>query len=176
MPQISCAYKHLLAYQEIMNRNLPGALILEDDICLSKNFTDIFRKSMAELKVSGVERAIISYEDTRLRFVPRSKRIKGQVLYEGDRDRMAGAYYISRECARYMLAYVVQQRLGIPIDWLHCQMLKSGEITYYWCSPTIATQGSHNGLFHSALSEKTVSAYVKWQLERAYKQLLYWLR
>ncbi len=37
-PDTSCALKHLLAYEAILNNNYPGALILEDDIILHKNF------------------------------------------------------------------------------------------------------------------------------------------
>ena len=46
----SCAYKHVLAYKEIIAKNLDGALILEDDIQLDPRlFIGIFNKSLTEL-------------------------------------------------------------------------------------------------------------------------------
>lgn len=42
----------------------------------------------------------------RLRFVPRNKRIKGQYLYKGSKERMTGAYYISKGAARRVIDYV----------------------------------------------------------------------
>jgi glycosyl transferase family 25 len=35
---VSCAYKHILAYEEVIQQNLEFALILEDDIFLENNF------------------------------------------------------------------------------------------------------------------------------------------
>lgn len=48
--QKSCALKHIHACEKIVDRNLPGALILEDDICLSHNFPEIYNRSMTELQ------------------------------------------------------------------------------------------------------------------------------
>lgn len=50
-PRTSCAYKHILAMQYIISHNLEGALILEDDIRLKSNFTDVFARSMDELVI-----------------------------------------------------------------------------------------------------------------------------
>ncbi|MCM1312519.1 MAG: glycosyltransferase family 25 protein [Bacteroides sp.] len=47
----SCALKHLLIYEEIIKRKLPGALILEDDITLSSSFLSVFQQSMKEKEV-----------------------------------------------------------------------------------------------------------------------------
>ncbi|MCM1291027.1 MAG: glycosyltransferase family 25 protein [Prevotella sp.] len=178
---LSCALKHILICRQVISRNLDGALVLEDDICLNKKFPTIFEKSMRELAVlhnSNPETAyLINYEDTRLRFVPHSKRIHGQVLYRGDRDRMTGCYYIDKNAARILIDEVDSRRMHKPIDHFHRYLLDSGLIQYLWCQPTIATQGSHNGLFHSAINTtKARREEYLWRLKLCYKKLLYRLR
>ncbi len=183
----SCALKHLLIYEEIVRRNLPGALVLEDDICLGRHFPEIFTRSIEELHAyeqpatapdSSPMPVIVSYEDTRLRFVERSRREKGRVLYPGDRDRMAGCYYINRAGAEAILRSIrTNGGLDMPIDLYHAWMLRRGYLQYLWCHPTIATQGSHTGKFRSALNfDKTFINERIWLLKRLYRRLLYNLR
>ena len=176
--QASCTYKHILACQAILAQNLEGALVLEDDICLNRrHFIEIFNLSVEELKAETNEPAMISYEDTRLRFVPRSLRQKGKVIYLGDRDRMAGAYYLNRRAAELMLSYAQSHRLDLPCDLIYCRLLREGVLRYYWCHPTVASQGSHTGKFVSSLNfSKGVFHPLAWQLKLAYRKLLYYLR
>lgn len=179
-PQTSCAMKHLLAYREIVGRGLDGAIILEDDIFLHDKFNIVFNKSMKEMAANpemSARPVIISYEDTRLRFVPRSQRRPGTVLYPGDRDRMAGAYYINLSGAKLIIEYVRRNRMDVPIDILHNKLLKTGALTYLWCHPTVATQGSHNGSHKSAINlTKGMFAPTLWLMQRAYKKILYFFR
>ena len=124
----SCAVKHLLIYEEIVRRDLPGALVLEDDIVFLPRFDKIFEQSMRELPrydAGGTAPVLISYEDTRLRFVERSRREKGRVLYPGDRDRMAGCYYINRAAAALILDTLrAEGGLTMPIDLYHNELLR----------------------------------------------------
>lgn len=179
-PYTSCSYKHLLAYKEMLHRDIEGALVLEDDIFLKKNFQRIFDKSIEEMHEYAKtyhEPILISYEDTRLRFVPRSTRKKGKVIYKGDRDRMAGAYYINKKAAKLLLEYAETHKFDRPIDLVHCKLLKEGKLTYFWCQPTVATQGSHTGAFSSAINfQKSLLYPLTWQLKLFYKKLLYYLR
>lgn len=108
----SCACKHLMACRQIISRGLPGALILEDDIVLTRRHEEVARHTIAELPAGRP--AIISYEDTRLRFVPRSRRRKGQYLYAGDRDRFTGALYVNSEAARIILDEAEKTRHRLP--------------------------------------------------------------
>lgn len=179
MPAVSCAMKHLECYRLILNNNLPGALVLEDDIVLHKRFGNIFERSLKEADIQGYlhEASIINYEDTRLRFIPRSQRKAGQTLYKGDRDRMTGAYYITANGADAILDYVKKNKLSEPIDLLHNTMLKHGLLTYLWSQPTVATQGSHVGKFKSSINFKQSRIDpLRWQLKRMYKRALYLFR
>lgn len=177
-PQTSCSLKHLLIYKRMVDEHLTEALVFEDDILLGRRFVPLFNRSLDELHAMDAGRAIMAnYEDTRLRFVPRSQRRHGQLLYKGDRDRMAGAYYINLAAARALLASAESEKFDAPIDLMHRRLLERGEIDYYWCQPTIATQGSHNGLFASGITlGKGMLLPMKWRIERLYKQALYFFR
>ena len=175
---LSCALKHFLAYEKILADGLMGALILEDDAILSKNFDEIFPQTIMEYESTCLsENTIISYEDTRLRFVPRSQRTKGKYLYLGDRDRMTGAYFINRLAAQMILDEVKTNKCHLPIDLYHRYLLNSGKLKYMWCQPTIASQGSYTGKFCSTLSNKGGwKVKITWQCKLLYKKLLYNLR
>lgn len=177
-PFVSCSIKHFYAYEYIIKQNLSGALIIEDDMVLSKNFNTIFSQSLQEYKSKYTNKPIIiSYENTRLRFVPRSKRKKGQVLYQGDRDRMAGCYYINRLAAEVILDKAIHEKCSFPIDNYHNKLLHKGLLVYLWCEPTIAEQGSFNGLFHSRISNRyLLPDKIRWRTKLIYKRMLYYFR
>ncbi len=175
---LSCSTKHLIAMRQIVERGLPGALILEDDIDLDRRrFNRIFEASIRELEEAGDAPAMISYEDTRLRFVEHSRLVPERYIYPGDRDRMAGAYYVNQGAAAAMLEYARTRHLDEPIDLACARLLREGVITYWWCHPTIATQGSFSGAFRSSLTTGRPNiAGILWRLKRAYRRLLYRLR
>lgn len=176
-PRTSCSYKHFLAYEYILRNNLKGALILEDDIILGKKFIPVFNKCMEEFETMPIDDILISFEDSRLRFVPRSQRRAGKYIYKGDKDRMAGAYYISNGAARQVMEYVAANKCDRPIDLLHGFLIKKIGFPYYWCQPTIATQGSFSGKFHSSLSpKKEFCIWASWKFKLNYKKLLYYFR
>ena len=50
-PAASCAYKHILALKYIIDNDMPGALIFEDDLKIKKNFNHIFDQSMKECRI-----------------------------------------------------------------------------------------------------------------------------
>lgn len=116
----------------ILENNWKGALILEDDIILRKDFTTVFNNCMHEYETMSVSDIFISFEDSRLRFVPRSQRVKGKYLYKGSKDRMAGAYYISNGAARRIMDYVSEYKCDRPIDLLHSLLIKQEGFPYYW--------------------------------------------
>lgn len=177
-PRASCTIKHFLSYEKILADGLEGALILEDDIVLHDDFKEKFEQSIDEYRQNYADRnVLISYEDSSLQFVPRSKREKGRMLYPGKKDRMAGAYWINHHAAKKILDLLKQERTDIPIDCYHYRLLREGAIDYLWCQPALATQGSFTGQFRSSLSKKKDTLIViRWWFKKNYKRLLYWLR
>ena len=174
----SCTIKHFLSYEKILNDGLEGALILEDDIILHKDFMPRFRESILEYhKNYSDKKILISYEDSSLQFVPRSQREKGRMLYPAHNGRMAGAYFINHHAARAILDCLKQKPSDIPVDLYHYELLKRGVIDYLWCQPALATQGSFTGAFRSSLSKKKDRMIeIRWFFKKNYKRLLYWLR
>lgn len=174
---VSCAYKHILACQRIIDRNLDGALVLEDDIVLFNNFDKIFGKSLEEFSIleDKDKPSIISYEDTRLRFVPGSKRENGRVLYPGPHDRFTGCIYVNNAAAQLVCKYAREEHIDIPIDLIHTRLIRLGLLNYYWVQPCIATQGSFTGKFSSSITFNRSKAFI-WRLQRLYKKALYRLR
>ena len=169
----SCACKHLMACRQIISRGLPGALILEDDIVLTRRYEEVARHTIAELPAGRP--AIISYEDTRLRFVPRSRRRKGQYLYAGDRDRFTGALYVNSEAAHIILDEAEKHGIDCPIDIFHRRLLDAGKLKYYWSHPCTASQGSFNGLFQTSIDANRGKVFA-WKAKRLYRKLLYFFR
>lgn len=184
----SCTCKHLLAYRYILDNDLQGALILEDDISLTPAFPDIFNRALGEYtaRCDPGRPAIISFEATRLRFVPYSQRRKGRVLYPGPHDRLAGAYYINAPACRLICAFAQRHKIHLPVDNLHTYLIHSPSDTldYYWTEPAPAMQGSFNGQFQSSLSVRHPGLnilrprllHIIWRVKYLYRRLLYRLR
>ncbi|WP_036858005.1 glycosyltransferase family 25 protein [Segatella baroniae] len=179
-PATSVATKHLKAARYIVDHQLDGALILEDDMLLYPNFEKVFNQCLSEIQNRHLAKALISFEDSSLYFVPGSQRKKGQHLYIAKRDRFAGALYCTREAAELILQHVRENRCDMPIDLYHTSLIQRAGLNYYWCHPCIATQGSHTGLFASSINEKSAKKKtyrrLTWNLKLAYKKLLYYLR
>lgn len=177
-PQTSCVYKHLLACQEIISRNLDGALILEDDIRLYGNFSEMFMRSMEEYnKLHSDEPFLANYEESSLLFIPRSQRRKGQLLYKATRDRFAGCYYLNRKAAEAIMAYVSENKSCFTSDRLHNHLIGLGMINYYWSHPCIACQCSCDGSMPTMIPTRPRPwKRLKWFYKRAYKHILYWFR
>lgn len=176
----SCAMKHLLACEYVLEHSLPGALVMEDDMILYKNFQKVFDECMAEMESDHIDNALINFEDSALRFVPGSQRRKGKHLYRAARDRFAGCYYLSRGAARLIMDYVGEHKCDKNADEFHQALISRAALPYYWCHPCIATQGTHNGLFPSSIDEKSAAKQRyranTWKLKLAYKKLIYLFR
>ncbi|MDE6287370.1 MAG: glycosyltransferase family 25 protein, partial [Muribaculaceae bacterium] len=178
----SCTYKHLLACKLVVDSKLPGALILEDDISLGDNFPEVLEQALSEYRdrEDTSKPAIISFEATRLRFVPRSQRRSGQILYPGPHDRLAGAYYINAAACRELLDFAETNKIHLPVDNLHTYLTRNGRLNYYWTEPSPAIQGSFDGTFPSSLSIRhprlAPIAPIIWRMKYLYRRLLYFFR
>lgn len=177
IPRALCTVSHFLAYERIVAEGLEGALVLEDDIALDKNFVPRFEQSISEYRKDYAERNIfISYEDSALRFVPRSQREMGRMLYPARKGRMAGCYFINFNAAKAILEQLKVERCDLAIDWYHNDLIDKGLLECLWCQPTIATQGTFSGAFRSSLNNDGPFVHLRWLFKKNYKKLLYWFR
>ena len=176
----SCALKHLLACQYIVNKGLEGALVLEDDIALHPHFMDDFERTMEEYRHRYAGKpVIISYEDSSLQFIPRSQRVKGQWLYEAPhgRVRFNGILYISREAAKAVLNEVKTNKCHIAIDhYYYVYLYDKSLIQMLWCEPCLATQGSFDGTFLSSMGQIRSFEGIRWKVKLVMKRIIYWFR
>ncbi|MTI33090.1 glycosyltransferase family 25 protein [Xanthovirga aplysinae] len=174
----SCALKHLLVYERMIEKNIPLALILEDDITFYSNFKKIFPKVLEEIKQRDLENFLISLDDSNLRYVNGSEKKAGTLLYHKDRNRMAGAYLIDLKTAKALINCCLEEKCSLAIDWFHNYCTEKGIINIYWCEPTISCQGSLNGDMRSLIDNKKVGSYrnITFGLRRIYRKLIYKFR
>lgn len=172
---VSCTLKHILAYKAIVERGWDGALIMEDDIMLGSRFQAVLARSLAELRGTGSRPALISYEDSLFRFVPRSRRRHGQTIYRAHRDRCTGCYYVNRAAAEAMYRHATDTHFHLPIDLMHTFLENLGLLDYYWTHPTVASQGSHTGIFPTETGPAKGFLYpLRHRVQRMYKRLISW--
>jgi hypothetical protein len=172
----SCSCKHLLMYERIVAEGWPGALILEDDIVLADSFVQVFGATIHELRSSddsAVETAWVSYENSTLRMPRGSQLRKGVHLYPASRTRCTGAYYVGRRAAQALLRLAETVKVSAGIDiWVDSMAARApDEIRILWCHPTVAEQGSMNGLFDSMDPRRRASLWrrLKWNADKLYK-------
>lgn len=177
-PRSSCMLKHLLATQYILDHQLEGALIVEDDIYFYDNFKPLFAQSLQEYnKRFTSQPAIINYEESSLLLVPRSHRVKGQLLYEATRDRYAGCYYLTHQAAQVIMDYVSTNKSDTTSDCLHNKLVQQGLLKYYWSHPCLACQCTADGSMPTTIPTKPrPMKRLKWFYKRFYKHLLYYFR
>lgn len=175
--ELSCAMKHIYVCQKIVENNLEGALVFEDDIVLHNDFKDVFQKSLQELSLFPNGAYLLSYEDSTLQFIPKSRRIKGKMLYEGDSIRCLGAYYITIQGAKTVLDKLSEGKVDCPIDHFYQGLLNAKTLKTLWCHPCVATQGSSMGLFSSSLRKrKHRLMQARWYIKLWYKKFLFYIR
>lgn len=180
----SVALKHFLVFEDVIARNIPYALVLEDDIFLKNNFVDIFEKSLEQIGEVSPDPArpfLISYEATCLKLVPRSQRIKGRVIYPADMLQCMGAYCINNAFAHAAIEKIVEDKCDTGSDTYTDSMRKRWNLyDLYWSYPVVAEQGSHTGRMRSSIGN-SVSGNPLWvnirrRLTMSYKKLVYFFR
>lgn len=176
----SCAIKHLLACQYIVDHQLEGALVLEDDIVLHPHFADDFEQTMEEFRrdYAGLP-VLVSYEDSSLLFIPRSHRVRGKWLYEAPhgRVRFNGCLYISQKAAQVIVNDIQTHQCDIAVDHYYVHLYDKGLVQFLWSEPSLATQGSFSGAFVSSIGGQVRTfENFRWKFKYAYKRFVYWFR
>ena len=142
-------------------------------------FVEDFEQTMEEYRHDYKDRPIlISYEDSSLQFIPRSRRKKGKWLYEAPhgRVRFNGALYISQQAAKAVWEEVLAHKCYIASDHFYVHLYDKGLVQILWCEPSLATQGSFLGKFNSTQGPIKNLEGLRWRFKYAYKRLIYWLR
>jgi hypothetical protein len=152
---ISLIIKHFYAYNIIQER-YENALILEEDVILSDNFTNILNNYITQLPE---DYDILFIGDGCNLHIEKDKLISNKNIYEkclypttwgGDgASRRTDSYIISKKCAKKLCDYInnLTYKINLPFDmWLNVAA-RDNNFKVYWAEPTIVTQ---NRLFTSS--------------------------
>lgn len=151
---ISCALKHITAWQRIAEGNDPGGFVFEDDVLINtRQFLPVLEKAFPEYHDTWKGQAYISLGDGCALYVPWTKLKRHQYLYQARYARAADSYWLTRDIAHNMVAWVKKNGFHLPADHLIDHVCNTLAIPILWLEPTIAQQGSHTGLFTSSIQD-----------------------
>jgi len=156
MAAISCFYKHLLVYKNMVENGIESALIFEDDVFLHSNSLEILTKLNSELEHES--NFIVNIESP-FYTVPKSVQNKGQMLYLARETKRCGGYVIDLIAATKIVNYLNANTTSLPVDTFQSALRENLQYNIFWIVPPIVTQGSKNGMFHSELSGRNKSYF-----------------
>ena len=168
--RISITLSHILCYEKMLSEDVDMAIIFEDDPYFLKGFDSILRKVVKEFRIHP-QGAIVSIENSTLRFPKRSERNKLQYLYRAESGRCAGAYLLNLQGARNILNSLQEEKCEAVIDHWHNQLIQRDVIKMFWAHPPIVEQGSLNGKMFGIHSSMKNSARrrISFAFEKFYK-------
>jgi GR25 family glycosyltransferase involved in LPS biosynthesis len=156
---MSLFLKHIHVYK-LVAEQYDNALILEDDVILHPNFSQLFSLYLSQLPTT-YDLFYIG-DGCKLR-IPVSMRNPEQYIYRKElgptswgglgSSRCTDSYLVSNACAKNMLEYWehVRGTVSNPIDYWLSEVAIAKNLEVYWAEPTIVTQGSQNNLFSRSL-------------------------
>lgn len=150
--QQSCAMKHWQAHKLIVQKNISRALVLEDDVILSKEFWPALK---------GLMREELALGDPHVTFlgcgghyyVPHEQIRAGQWLYPRNQGKFADSYIVSLATAKMRLDWIEANGITQPIDHTFEHIDRVLGTPMFWLEPPVVEQGSHNGMFSSTLEK-----------------------
>ncbi len=171
---ISCTLNHIHAYERMVEKNIPYALVFEND----PFFLGDIKKQLSSYsdEIENIEKGfIISLENSTLRFPSYWQTKKGKNIYKANAGRMAGAYLIDLQGAKNILNNLADVKCHTVIDWWHNSLIENNVVDMHWVHPPITEQGSHNGQMSSTISSKpdNLLRKIKWKLNRFAKYYLF---
>jgi glycosyl transferase family 25 len=150
--QMSCALKHIIALQRIVERKQRQALVLEDDAILAPGFEQGLRDAITESPGFAGPKVIFIGCGGNF-YTPKSQRKPGQHLYVGARGRFADSYIIDCDTAQMRLDWIAANKVSMPIDNQFEKIDRELGITMLWLEEPVVEQGSKVGMFMSALEK-----------------------
>ena len=163
--EMSLIRKHISCYERICKDGLEHAMIFEDDVTLASNFKDKLDGYMAQLP--KVWDLFFIGEGGSCKFHVPEHIMKKQppgtnVFYKSNyssswggagASRCGDSYLVSNRAAHKMLNYLDRPEYKITkeADHLLNEIALFTILKVYWAEPTLVTQESDNGKFHTSL-------------------------
>lgn len=156
--QIAISLSHFYAYKEISEK-YENALILEDDVILTENFTEILTRYMSQLPPNydmlfignGCNLHIESHRITPDKYI--YEKCLFPTSWGGNGiTRCTDSYIVSKKCAVNLCNYIntLPYKITLGIDWWLNVAGRDNNFEVYWAEPTIVTQGTQTGLYNSS--------------------------
>ena len=148
--EISLAYKHIRAIEDILENKVQTALILEDDVVFGESFVDKFNFNLMNTPRDWDMIFIGSGCDLR---VPAHIRQEGKVAYRKDHpaSKCTDSYLINYDAA--VKLYKTLPPFTMPIDFELNHQMREHNMSVYWWEPPIIKQGSQCGLYTSEITK-----------------------
>ena len=170
--EIGCALSHQKAYKKIINENLDGALILEDDIILSSDIKEIIesiyehQKLFSECFWVGMFR---SYINTKKKLFEINA---FHSIYKSPRTRGAVAYYIDKSGAEKLLN--LNKKITYVSDWFFGGYLN--KINLYAIDKSCAMQNPNikSTIGETRKKELNILKSIHIYLRKTYKRMFYY--
>ncbi|MBF0572575.1 MAG: glycosyltransferase family 25 protein [Desulfamplus sp.] len=155
MSAVSCALKHISTWEKIAADSQDGAFIFEDDVVIDLlNFKKVVKSALEEFSqecFNGYNDALISLGDAGAMHVPWTKMDKGKKLYAAELIRCSDSYFITKGAAQKMVNWIERNGFALPSDGLIDKICNDIGILILWLEPTVVSQGTHTGVFASAI-------------------------
>jgi glycosyl transferase family 25 len=168
----SLVLKHIETWRLCVARNYRRVLVFEDDALLGRGFADGLALALAAAdRIAGPWMVYLGRGDNRYVGAGKgeSALVPGGVLPATD------ALLFNREAAQRRLAWVEQNRIARPADWLMREMDTQIGVRHFWLREPLVEQGSMSGLFESVLDEKRESRS-RWRVKLRYRWDKWWKR
>lgn len=157
---VAILLSHIHAITEIKN-NYDKAIIFEDDVIFSKDFSEKLERILKELP-STFDMAFLG--DGCWLHIPSHLINPHQLIYKkcieptdwgGDGiTRCVDSYIVNKKCAITICNYIdnvvrreLDKKINYNSDWWFNIVGRDCNLEAYWIEPTIVTQGSQNSLF-----------------------------
>ena len=153
-PLIANLLSHMHAYKQISKNSYEYNLILEDDVILCDNFSNIIHSYIKQIPLDYDAVFIGDGCDIAEHHVNPSliRRNCNIYKYHGENKcKCTDSYMISSKCADKLINYFYSfgNKINEPIDYFLNNPLKTSNV--YWAEPTLVKQGTIIGLFHSSV-------------------------
>lgn len=150
--QMSCALKHIMALESIIEKRQQQTLVLEDDAIFSSRFNEGLHYALEESpRFDGPKVIFIGCGGNF--YTPKSLRKPGQHLYVGTRGRFTDSYIIDCDTAQKRLDWIISNKVSLPIDNQFEKIDRELGISMLWLEDPVVEQGSKAGLFMSAMEK-----------------------
>ncbi len=158
-PEICNSMSHIFAFKNMLMNDMEYAIVLEDDVRLTRNFfpffDNYFRMTPDDFDIIFLGSAFsidildnVGCENDK----PPIKIQNGVNVYEKFRNpktRCVDAYILTKSAAEKLNLFI--DKISLPYDFDLAYFIKELNLKVYWWEPGLVAQGSQTGAYKSSL-------------------------